>query len=73
MVGNKNDFNDAEAIFTAATRPNKRTVAVKSQAQQDIQMLHRLRQQRVDEHTGLVNQIRGFLSERGITLPQCVF
>lgn len=72
VVGNKNDFNDAEAIFTAVTRPNKRTVAVKNQTQQDIQMLHRLRQQRVAERTGLVNQIRGFLSERGITLPQGV-
>lgn len=72
VVGNKNDFNDAEAIFTAVTRPNKRTVAMKNQAQQDIQMLHRLRQQRVAERTGLVNQIRGFLSERGITLPQGV-
>jgi transposase len=26
VVGNKNDFNDAEAIFTAACQPNKRTV-----------------------------------------------
>lgn len=29
VVGNKNDFNDAEAIFTAVTRPNKRVIAVK--------------------------------------------
>lgn len=35
VIGNKNDFNDAEAIFTAVTRPNKRTVAVKDDAQQD--------------------------------------
>jgi transposase len=70
VVGNKNDFNDAEAIFTAVTRPNKRVIAVKNEAQQDIQMLHRLRQQRIDQRTALVNQIRGLLSERGITLPQ---
>lgn len=70
VVGNKNDFNDAEAIFTAVTRPNKRTVSVKNEAQQDMQMLHGLRQQSVAERTALVNQIRGFLSERGITLPQ---
>jgi transposase len=69
VVGNKNDFNDAEAIFTAVTRPNKRTVAVKDDAQQDMQMLHRLRQERVEERTALVNQIRGFLAERGIVLP----
>jgi len=70
VVGNKNDFNDAEAIFTAVTRPNKRVVAVKNETQQDIQMLHRLRQQRIDQRTALVNQVRGLLSERGITLPK---
>lgn len=70
VVGNKNDFNDAEAIFTAVTRPNKRTVALKSDAQQDMQMLHRLRQERVAERTALTNQVRGFLAERGIVLAQ---
>jgi transposase len=70
VVGNKNDFNDAEAIFTAVTRANKRVIAVKNEAQQDIQMLHRLRQQRIDQRTALVNQVRGLLSERGIVLSQ---
>lgn len=70
VIGNKNDFNDAEAIFTAVTRPNRRVIAVKNEAQQDIQMLHRLRQQCIDQRTELVNQVRGLLSERGITLPQ---
>jgi transposase len=70
VVGNKNDFNDAEAIATAVTRPNKRTVAVKNDAQQDMQMLHRLRQERIGERTALINQIRGFLSERGIVLDK---
>ncbi|WP_445372072.1 IS110 family transposase [Methylomonas sp. HW2-6] len=68
VVGNKNDFNDAEAIFTAVTRPNKRKVAVKDDAQQDMQMLHRLRQERVAERTAPANQMRGFLAERGIVL-----
>lgn len=72
VIGNKNDFNDAEAIFTAVTRPNKRTVAVKDDAQQDMQMLHRLRQERVAERTALVNQIRGFLAERGMVLAKSV-
>ncbi|MEY4717431.1 MAG: hypothetical protein RL563_49 [Pseudomonadota bacterium] len=35
-------------------------------------MLHRPRQQRVAERTGLVNQIRDFLSEHGNTLAQGV-
>ena len=30
VVGNKNDFNDAAAIFDAVTRPNKRVVAIKT-------------------------------------------
>jgi transposase len=72
VMGNKNDFNDAEAIHTAVTRPNKRTVAVKDVAQQDVQMLHRLRHEKVAERTAVVNQIRGFLSERGIVLPKSV-
>jgi transposase len=70
VMGNKNDFNDAEAIYTAVTRPNKGVVAIKNEAQQDSQMLHRLRQQRIDQRTALVNQIRGLLGERGITVPQ---
>jgi transposase len=70
VVGNKNDFNDAQAIFDAVSRPNKREVAVKTLEQQDIQMVHKVRQGYVDQRTALVNQIRGLLSERGIVLPQ---
>jgi len=72
VVGNKNDFNDAEAIFTAACRPNRRTAAIKSIEQQDLAMLHGLRRGKVDERTALVNQIRGYLAERGIVLPRSV-
>ena len=70
VVGNKNDFNDAAAIYDAVTRPNKRVVAIKTVAQQDIQLIHRLRQELVDQRTALVNQIRGLLSERGIVINQ---
>ena len=72
VVGNKNDFNDAEAIFTAASQPKKRTVAIKSIEQQDLAMLQGVRQGKVDERTALVNQIRGYLAERGIVLPRSV-
>lgn len=71
-IGNKNDFNDAEAIFTAVSRPNKRTVEVKNLAQQEMQMLHRLRQDLIYQRTALTNRIRGFLSELGIVIPQGV-
>jgi transposase len=72
VIGNKNDFNDAEAIYTAVSRPNKRTVGVKSLEQQDIQMLHRIRQSRVEERTAVVNQIRGFLMEYGLVLEPSI-
>jgi transposase len=70
VVGNKNDFNDAQAIYEAVSRPNKRVVAVKTIEQQDMQLVHKVRQGIVDQRTALVNQIRGLLSERGIVLPQ---
>ena len=72
VVGNKNDFNDAEAIYTAACQPNKRTVAIKGIEQQDLAMLHGFRRGKVDERTALVNQLRGHLAERGIVLPRSV-
>lgn len=44
VVGNKNDFNDAEAIYTTARQPNKRIVAIKNMEQQDLSMVHGIRQ-----------------------------
>jgi len=70
VVGNKNDYNDATAIFDAVARPNKRVVAVKTVAQQDIQMVHSIRKELVDKRTALVNQTRGLLGERGIVINQ---
>ena len=52
---NKNDFNDAEAICEAATRPQMRFVPLKSIEQQDIQAVHRVRQLLVQQRTALVN------------------
>jgi transposase len=70
VVGNKTDFNDAEAIYEAVNRPNKRVVAIKTIAQQDIQLVHNIRKDLVDQRTALVNQTRGLLSERGIVINQ---
>jgi transposase len=72
VVGNKNGYNDAAAIFDAVTRPNKRVVSIKTIAQQDIHMAHGVRKERVDFRTALVNQTRGFLSERGIVMAKSV-
>lgn len=70
VKGNKNDFNDAEGIYDAVTRPNMREVAVKTIEQQDIQMVHSARQNLIKQRTAIANQVRGFLGERGIALPQ---
>ncbi len=43
VPGSKNDAVDAEAIFDAASRPTMRFVPVKTEAQQDLQSLHRVR------------------------------
>lgn len=67
---NKNDFNDAEAICEAASRPTMRYVSSKTMEQQDIQLLHRIRQRQVQQRTALVNQIRGQLLEYGIAIPK---
>jgi len=47
-----------------------RFVAVKSQAQQDMLALHRVRSLLVRERTALMNQIRGLLAEYGIVVVQ---
>ncbi|MEV8469029.1 IS110 family transposase [Fluviibacterium sp. DFM31] len=64
----KNDAADAEAIAEAVQRPNMRTVAVKSAAQQARAMLFRTRDLLVGQRTQLVNALRGHLAEHGILL-----
>ena len=70
VVGNKTDFNDAQAIHEAVLRPNKRVVKVKTEEQQDMQLLHNIRQDLVDQRTALINQLRGLLMERGIVIAK---
>src|SRR5262250_239948 len=64
---NKNDFLDAEAIAEAVTKQNMRFVQIKSQEQLDIQAMHRVRDRLVQRRTALINEIRGFLLDRGLT------
>lgn len=66
----KNDDRDAEAIAEAATRPTMRFVALKTEAQLDVQVLHRVRDRLVGQRTSLMNQIRSILLERGIVVAQ---
>jgi transposase len=68
LKGQKNDYNDAEAIAEAVLRPNLRHVREKTQDQLDLQALHRVRSRLVSRRTATINQIRAFLIEHGITV-----
>lgn len=67
---NKTDAADAAAIWETVQRPEMRFVAVKSEEQQSILALHRMREQLIKIRTMQVNQIRGLLYEFGADLPQ---
>jgi transposase len=68
VKGQKNDYNDAEAIAEAALRPNLRVVQEKSQDQLDLQACHRVRSRLGSRRTATINQIRAFLIEQGIAV-----
>jgi transposase len=70
VKSNKSDIIDAEAIAEAATRPTMRFVAIKSEEQADLQVLHRVRDQMIGTRTRLINQMRAFCLEYGIALRQ---
>ena len=72
LKGHKNDYRDAEAIAEAVQRPTMHFVAIKTPEQMDLLALHRVRSRLVSQRTGVTNQIRGFLIERGITVRQGV-
>lgn len=67
---NKNDYVDAEAIAEAVQKPTMRFVPIKNEAQLDLQAQHRVRDRWVGRRTAVINQIRAFLLERGITVPR---
>ena len=68
VQGNKTDAADAKAIWTAVRQPGMRTVAGKTEEQQAMLALHRMRLSMVKFRTMQVNQLRGLLYEFGITL-----
>jgi transposase len=65
----KNDLLDAEAIGEAVQRPTMRFVPLKTMEQLDLQAIHRLRTCLVARRTAVINQMRGFLLERGVAVP----
>ena len=70
VSGNKNDSHDARAIWTAAQQPVAKTVAVKSEEQQAVLAMHRMRQQLVKFRTAQINGLRGLLTEYGEVMPK---
>ena len=68
VKGQKNDYNDAEAVAEAALRPNLRSVREKTQDELDLQAYHRIRARLVSRRTATINQIRAFLIEQGIAV-----
>lgn len=66
---NKTDAADAQAIWEAAQRPERRFVALKTEQQQAVLMMHRMREQLVKIRTMQINQLHGLLAEFGVILP----
>lgn len=66
VMGNKNDVMDARAIWMAVQQPVK-PIAVKTEEQQAILALHRMRQQLVKFRTAQINALHGMLLEFGET------
>ena len=67
---NKNDVNDAAGIAAAARDPDMRFCEVKTEEQQNMQSIHRIRKLFIQQRTALANQIRGLLGEYGIVIPK---
>jgi transposase len=70
VKSNKTDAADAQAIWEAAQRPGMKFVALKTEEQQSVLTLHRIREQLVKVRTMQINQLRGLLYEFGVDLPQ---
>ncbi|MGF6537032.1 IS110 family transposase [Paraburkholderia youngii] len=64
---NKTDAADARAIWTAVQQPGMRTVAMKTEDQQAMLGLHRMRSLLIKFRTMQVNQLRGLLYEFGVS------
>lgn len=67
VKSNKNGRNDARAICEAAQRPDMHFVPVKTIEQQAVLSLHRVREMLIGQRTATINQLRGLLTEFGLT------
>ena len=69
VSGNKNDTNDAAAIAEARSRESTKTVPINTEAQQDLQMLHRARRALMVERNAMLYRLRAFAGEYGQVFP----
>lgn len=67
---NKSDAADARAICRAVQEPGMRFVGIVTEAQQEVQALHRVRSRLLRNRTALVNQLHGLLLEYGVAVPR---
>jgi transposase len=67
VQNNKTDAADARAIWTAVQQPGTRRVAPKTEDQQAMLGLHRMRALLVKSRTMQINQLRGLMYEFGVT------
>lgn len=70
VKSNKNDFVDAEAICEAAARPSMRFVQPRTESQQAMHALHRVRESLVRDKVKTTNQMHAFLLEFGVSAPK---
>jgi transposase len=66
---NKTDRADAKGLLEAVRNESIHPVPVKSEAQQALTALHRLRSTWMATRTARLNTVRGLLREFGITIP----
>jgi transposase len=63
---NKTDPADAEAICEAVSRPLMRFVPIKSEADQAMAAVHRVRERLIAQRTQTINMLRGQMAEFGV-------
>jgi len=69
VTGNKTDAADCAALLEAARNCKLQPVRIKSEHQQALQALHRLRTQWIRTRTQRINALRGVCREFGLNAP----
>jgi transposase len=69
VLRNKTDRSDAKGLLEAVRNDEVRPVPVKSETQQAVAALHRLRSTGLATRTARINTVRGLLREFGVVIP----